>query len=97
MKKLCPICGPKMSAFCMIMSVWGVIFLGLLGLFFHMNAVTLFPDLHFTEDEEKSLSVDVIERKYSEKAQQCWIAALLYLVTLIVVFWQNKFNATQIL
>jgi hypothetical protein len=40
----------------MIMSVWGVIFLGLLGIFFYMEAVTLFPDLSFSEEEEKSLS-----------------------------------------
>ncbi|KAK6036045.1 hypothetical protein COOONC_26450 [Cooperia oncophora] len=42
--------GPKMSAFCMVMSVWGVIFLGLLGVFFYVQAVTLFPDLHFSEE-----------------------------------------------
>lgn len=34
------------------MSVWGVVFLGLLGLFFYMNAVTLFPDLGIEEKEE---------------------------------------------
>jgi len=75
-----------------------MIFLGLLGLFFYMQAVTLFADLHFSEDEVRTLStnLNVIEQKYSEKAQQCWIAAGLYTVTLIVVFWQNKFNTTQI-
>ncbi|CAD5220758.1 unnamed protein product [Bursaphelenchus okinawaensis] len=91
MGKVCPICGPKLSAFCMIMSVWGVIFLGLLGLFFYMNAVTLFPDLTV-----EKLSVKDVEDKYSEKAMQCWIAAGMYLVTLIVVFWQNRFNSTSI-
>uniref|UniRef100_A0A8R1HR77 Uncharacterized protein n=1 Tax=Caenorhabditis japonica TaxID=281687 RepID=A0A8R1HR77_CAEJA len=49
MGKICPLMGPKMSAFCMVMSVWGVIFLGLLGVFFYIQAVTLFPDLHFSE------------------------------------------------
>lgn len=34
------------------MSVWGVIFLGLLGIFFYVKAVNLFPDLHFEEDPE---------------------------------------------
>ena len=43
----------------MIMSVWGMIFLGLLGLFFYMQAVTLFSDLHFTEDEVKTLSTNL--------------------------------------
>ncbi|CAD5228441.1 unnamed protein product [Bursaphelenchus xylophilus] len=91
MAKLCPICGPKLSAFCMIMSVWGVIFLGLLGLFFHLNAVTLFPDLTVEQ-----LNLRDVEDKYSEKAVQCWIAAGMYLVTLIVVFWQNRFNSVSI-
>lgn len=36
----------------MIMSVWGVIFLGLLGVFFYVQAVTLFPDLKFDEEHE---------------------------------------------
>ncbi|EJW74694.1 hypothetical protein WUBG_14397 [Wuchereria bancrofti] len=38
----------------------------------------------------------VIEDKYAEKATQCWVAAGMYLVTLIIVFWQNKFNSTTI-
>uniref|UniRef100_A0A914CP09 Ribonuclease kappa n=1 Tax=Acrobeloides nanus TaxID=290746 RepID=A0A914CP09_9BILA len=96
MRKICPLCGPKLSAFCMIMSIWGVIFLGLLGVFFWVQAVTLFPDLHFTEDELKPFNINTVEDKYSEKATQCWIAAGLYFVTLIVVFWQNKFNTTQV-
>uniref|UniRef100_A0A8R1TQL3 Uncharacterized protein n=1 Tax=Onchocerca volvulus TaxID=6282 RepID=A0A8R1TQL3_ONCVO len=85
--RLCPLCGPKLSAFCMIMSVWGVVFLGLLGVFFYVQAVNLFPDLHFEQEEPD---------KYAEKATQCWVAAGMYLVTLIVVFWQNKFNSTTI-
>ncbi|KAI6221170.1 hypothetical protein M3Y95_01012300 [Aphelenchoides besseyi] len=96
MGKFFPFCGPKLSMFCMIMSIWGVIFLGLLGLFFYMNAVTLFPDLGLSEEEEKGLQRDTIEQKYSEKATQCWTAAGMYLVTFIVVFWQNKFNTTQV-
>ncbi|CAI4224460.1 unnamed protein product [Auanema sp. JU1783] len=93
MGKICPILGPTTSAFCMIMSVWGVVFLGLLGVFFYTQAVTLFPDLHFTEENP---STGVIEAKYSEKATQCWIAAGMYGVTLILVFWQNKFNTQTV-
>ncbi|KAI3411955.1 hypothetical protein GPALN_002011 [Globodera pallida] len=95
MKKICPLCGPKLSAFCMIMSVWGIVFLGLLGVFFYMHAVNLFPDLHF--EEGAKLEVQAVEEKYEEKAKQCWIAAGMYVVTLIAVFWQNRFNTTQIL
>ncbi|TMS39477.1 hypothetical protein L596_005991 [Steinernema carpocapsae] len=101
MKKICPLCGPALSAFCMLMSVWGVIFLGLLGVFFHVNAVTLFPDLHFKEETAEHGQVppmdpNEITNMYSDKATQCWIAAGLYLVTLIVVMWQNRWNRVQI-
>ncbi|KHN75867.1 Ribonuclease kappa-B [Toxocara canis] len=101
MPKICPLCGPKLSAFCMVMSVWGVIFLGLLGVFFYIQAVSLFPDLHFGEEEAERgvvppLTNAIIADKYGEKATQCWVAAGMYLVTLIVVFWQNKFNTTSI-
>ncbi|GMS99055.1 hypothetical protein PENTCL1PPCAC_21230, partial [Pristionchus entomophagus] len=95
MAKLCPICGPKMSAFCMVMSVWGVVFLGLLGVFFYLQAVTLFPDLHF-KDEMDALNNEAVEGAFGEKATQCWIAAGMYFVTLIVVFWQNKFNTASV-
>ncbi|VDK19583.1 unnamed protein product [Anisakis simplex] len=83
------------------MSVWGVIFLGILGVFFYIQAVSLFPDLHFAEEASEAgvvppLTNAMIEDKYSEKATQCWVAAGMYLVTLIVVFWQNKFNTTAI-
>lgn len=39
------------DVYSMVMSVWGVIFLGLLGVFFYIQAVSLFPDLHFPEEE----------------------------------------------
>ncbi|VDM51781.1 unnamed protein product [Angiostrongylus costaricensis] len=122
------------QCFSMVMSIWGVIFLGLLGVFFYVQAVTLFPDLHFSEETKdgghvapsveyvylsyllfeikfrkiqrrsvgrcvplnNSCSFRDIETKYSEKAMQCWIAAGMYGVTLILVFWQNKYNATTV-
>ncbi|PAV67469.1 hypothetical protein WR25_19502 [Diploscapter pachys] len=111
MGRICPLLGPKASAFCMVMSIWGVIFLGLLGVFFHIQAVTLFPDLGFGEGEggkEGGHSVEeaeggqawpsneLVESRYSDKAIQCWIAAGMYGVTLVLVFWQNKYNTQQI-
>uniref|UniRef100_A0A7E4VGN9 Transmembrane protein n=1 Tax=Panagrellus redivivus TaxID=6233 RepID=A0A7E4VGN9_PANRE len=90
MAKFFPFCGPALSAFCMIMSVWGVIFLGLLGVFFHAQAVTLFPDLAL--DHHANLDVATVEETYAKKATQCWIAAGLYLGTFVVIFIQNRFN-----
>ncbi|CAI5448796.1 unnamed protein product [Caenorhabditis angaria] len=104
MGKLCPFLGPKMSAFIMVMSVWGIIFLGILGCSFWNQAITLFPDLEFEKCENRKetceeylvQTIDEIEDKYNRKAYQCWGAAGLYLVTLIVVYWQNRYNTTHI-
>ncbi|KAE9551191.1 hypothetical protein FO519_005604 [Halicephalobus sp. NKZ332] len=90
MGKIFPICGPTLSTFCMIISVWGVVFLGLLGLFFSMKAVTLFPDLHL--EESSKFDVHEVEERYVAKATQCWIAAGLYAVTFIGVWLQNRYN-----
>uniref|UniRef100_A0A0N4YYV3 DC_STAMP domain-containing protein n=1 Tax=Nippostrongylus brasiliensis TaxID=27835 RepID=A0A0N4YYV3_NIPBR len=60
MRKVCPLLGPKASAFCMVMSVWGIIFLVLLGVFFYLQAVTLFPDLHFSEESREGGHADLI-------------------------------------
>lgn len=90
MPKLCPVCGPVLSTFCMIIAVWGVVFLALLGLFFNLQAVTLFPDLHFGENE--TYSVQTVEDKYSAKATQCWISAGMYAVTFVIVYIQNRWN-----
>ncbi|CAJ0952353.1 unnamed protein product, partial [Mesorhabditis belari] len=96
MVKLCPLCGPIGSAFCMVMSAWGVIFLGLLGVFFYLQAVTLFPDLHFHIEKAGDFPVGKIGDAYGEKATQCWIAAGMYAVTLVLVFWQNKYNTQSV-
>lgn len=42
------------------MSVWGIIFLGLLGVFFYVQAVTLFPDLRFSEAQEANLTTEYV-------------------------------------
>uniref|UniRef100_A0AC35U7V1 Ribonuclease kappa n=1 Tax=Rhabditophanes sp. KR3021 TaxID=114890 RepID=A0AC35U7V1_9BILA len=99
MVKLCPLCGPKMSAFLMLISVWGIFFLGLLGVFFYTQAVTLYPDLHFSEESvgPDGPTTDAIIAKYGDKATQCWVAAGMYVITFVVVVWQNKYNPVSVL
>uniref|UniRef100_A0A0K0ELR9 Ribonuclease kappa n=1 Tax=Strongyloides stercoralis TaxID=6248 RepID=A0A0K0ELR9_STRER len=87
--------GPKLSAFLIFMSGAGVIFLGILGAFFYSKAVTLFPDLHFLENNIDPTVIE-IETKYYEKATQCWIATAMYAVTFIVIIWQNRYNTVSI-
>ena len=44
-------CGPKLSAGCTLLSIWGIIQLGLMGLLFHIKSVALVPDLTLNKTE----------------------------------------------
>jgi hypothetical protein len=44
-----PVCGPKYSLCCTILSVWAIIQLTLMGIFFHINSVALIEDISLEE------------------------------------------------
>ena len=44
-------CGPKLSAGCTVLSIWGIIQLGLMGLLFYIKSVALVPDLTLNKTE----------------------------------------------
>ena len=94
MPRLCPICGPKMSLFCMVISGWGILFLGLLGIFFYLESGILIEDLTLDEQhfDTKAEFMGQVHEDYRSNAVNCWIASALYVVTLIGAFWQNKWN-----
>jgi len=89
------ICGPKLSLIGVVLSAWGIIQLSMMGFFFWLNSVALIEDLPLKEeayDSVKELRND-IEGGYQQNAMNCWIAALLYLVTLCfsaTQFWMNN-------
>ncbi|KAK3736105.1 hypothetical protein QZH41_013530 [Actinostola sp. cb2023] len=78
------ICGPKLSNCCFILSLWGVIMLVLLGIFFKTRSVALLEDLPHDLEEEKA---------FSSSAKNCFIAAGIYGVTLIISLHQKWVNA----
>jgi hypothetical protein len=55
----------------------------------------LFEDLGFDPKYEEGENWDrnKIGEKYASVARNCWIATGAYAVTLIVAFWQNKWNS----
>lgn len=90
-----PLCGPKLSLCGVVLSAWGIVQLSLMGLFFYTNSVALVEDLPLQskEYEDESLLLKDMEAGYTQNALNCWIAALLYLVTLCVSvqqFWMNN-------
>lgn len=89
-----PLCGPKLSLCGVVLSVWGIIQLSLMGVFFFVRSVALIEDINLKEQytDIKALRNE-IDAGYQQNAFNCWIAALLYLVTLCVSvqqFWMNN-------
>jgi ribonuclease kappa len=89
------ICGPKLSLAGCIISAWGIVQLSLMGIFFWIHSVALVEDLNIDEEKisSKGEYVNAMEASYNQNAMNCWIAALLYLVTLCVSaqqFWMNN-------
>ncbi|XP_053614473.1 ribonuclease kappa-B [Plodia interpunctella] len=92
------VCGPKLSLCGLVISVWGIIQLTLMGVFYYIRAVALLEDLPIEEATENSnRTIDEfiaqVESGYTQNAYNCWIAALLYVVTLVVSghqFWMNN-------
>lgn len=79
------ICGPKLSLCGLVISVWGIIQLTLMGFFYFIHSVALVEDLplepHYPSPQQFYTDVDVA---YSQNAFNCWIAACLYVLTLVV-------------
>ncbi|XP_060528188.1 ribonuclease kappa-B [Cylas formicarius] len=93
-------CGPKLSLCGLIISVWGIIQLGLMGVFYYVEAVALAEDV---PEVSSYKSIDDFYTKmtngYQQNAYNCWIAALLYLITLAVSahqFWMNNRSSLSV-
>ncbi|XP_068688805.1 ribonuclease kappa-B-like isoform X1 [Montipora foliosa] len=77
------ICGPKLANCCFILSIWGIIMLILLGIFFSVRSVALIEDIPSGMDEPSG---------YKSSAKNCFIAAGIYVLTLIFSAHQKWVN-----
>ncbi|CAB4018287.1 ribonuclease kappa-like [Paramuricea clavata] len=73
------ICGPKLSNCCFVLSIWGIIMLVFLGIFFQVKSVALREDVKGTGD-------------YKKTSRNCFIAAGLYVITLAIAGHQKWTN-----
>ena len=89
-----PLCGPKLSLCGVVLSAWGIIQLSLMGVFFYIHSVALIEDINLEEEYDNMSELrKAMDKGYTQNAQNCWIAALLYLVTLCFSaqqFWMNS-------
>ncbi|CAF3322784.1 unnamed protein product [Rotaria socialis] len=89
-----PICGPKLSLCCSIISVWGIIQFVFMGIFFFTQAAPLLDSFEFKDEEVKQDSFEIdLRNAYSQRAYNCWIAAFLY--TGLLVFAGSQFMTNQ--
>jgi ribonuclease kappa len=79
---------------CAVISLWGIIMLVLLGVFFHVRAPALVEDISIDEAEweKRGYEYKYIEELYAQNAINCWIAAAMYCLTFtfsVVMFKVN--------
>ncbi|XP_055920007.1 ribonuclease kappa [Eupeodes corollae] len=88
------ICGPKLSLCGLIISVWGIIQLTLMGLFFYIHSVALIEDLPLAENYETIGDFySAANAAYNQNAYNCWIAACIYVLTLLLSAQQFYANS----
>ena len=92
-------CGPKLSIFGILVSIWGIIQLSLMALAFHSKSIAVVEDLNFNETvvdpkdpKERAIYKDRMEEAFDFQAMNCIIAAAIYVVTLLVSYHQYWLN-----
>lgn len=80
-----PLCGPKLSLCCSIISVWGIVQFALMGIFFIVQAAPLVDDFEFEESSstDKTIFEEGLKHAFHQRAYNCWIAAALYVGLLV--------------
>uniref|UniRef100_A0A8C6UD89 Ribonuclease, RNase K b n=1 Tax=Neogobius melanostomus TaxID=47308 RepID=A0A8C6UD89_9GOBI len=90
-------CGPKMAACGIVISIWGIIMLAMLGIFFSAKSAILIEDVPFTEADirdDKSPPQNIYNL-YSQVGINCFIAAGIYLAVGAVSLCQVRLNKRQ--
>ncbi|KAL4224676.1 hypothetical protein ACF0H5_015373 [Mactra antiquata] len=90
-----PICGPNLSLCCSVVSIWGIVMLALMGLFYRLHSPALFEDIPFDEKEweKQNFSMTYVHEQYDKTALNCFIAAGIYVVFFLFSFCQHKANS----
>ncbi|XP_050315739.1 ribonuclease kappa [Anthonomus grandis grandis] len=94
------ICGPKCSLCGLIISAWGIIQLALMGIFYYVEAVALAEDVPEVSSYKNLQDFySQMSNGYQQNAYNCWIAALLYLITMAFSahqFWLNNRSSLSV-
>ncbi|XP_074518164.1 ribonuclease kappa-A-like [Halichoeres trimaculatus] len=88
------ICGPKQAACGVVLSLWGVIMLSMLGIFFITHSAVLIEDVPFSDSDihEDSNPPQKLYALYDKVGYNCIIAAAFYLCLGAFSCCQMKLN-----
>ncbi|KAK3568186.1 hypothetical protein QTP86_034846 [Hemibagrus guttatus] len=88
------ICGPKMAACMLVLSMWGVIMLAMLGIFFSIHSAVLIEDVPLKEEDHHDIQnpLQSTYAVYNQVGYNCFIAAGIYVVIGFVSFVQVRLN-----
>ncbi|XP_014208844.1 ribonuclease kappa-B [Copidosoma floridanum] len=89
------VCGPKYALCGLVISVWGIIQLLLMGLFFSFRSVALIEDLNLEGEDIDSVAsfYAAADSSFKANAHNCWIAACIYVITLLFSGHQFYLNS----
>jgi ribonuclease kappa len=92
-----PLCGPKLSLCCSVISVWGIIQFILMGIFFFVEAAPLLEDIAFDGKNmtDQNIFEGELRKAFHQRAYNCWIAAFLYVALLLFAGMQFMTNLKQ--
>jgi len=77
-----------------MISIWGVVQLLLMGIFFYIRSPAFIEDLAIDHHEvhDPLQFIDEMNKSYQQIAINCWIACGMYAATLLVSGWQMYEN-----
>jgi len=77
-----------------MISIWGVLQLFLMGIFFYVKCPAFIEDLSIPEEahHDPLMFIDAMDKSYAQIAINCWIACGMYAATLVVSGWQMYEN-----
>ncbi|MCI4388309.1 hypothetical protein PGIGA_G00084160 [Pangasianodon gigas] len=90
-------CGPKLAACGIVLSIWGVVMLAMLGIFFSAKSAVLIEDVPFTEEDIRNDKnpPQAIYSLYNQVAINCFIAAAVYVGVGAISLFQVRLNKRQ--
>ncbi|KAJ8007749.1 hypothetical protein DPEC_G00097440 [Dallia pectoralis] len=89
----CLFCGPKLAVCGLVISIWGIIMLAMLGIFFTTHSVVLIEDVPFNEEDMQDANPpQIMYDLYNTVSYNCFIAAFVYLLVAALSFCQIKLN-----